>query len=61
MEGVFLRVINMSITASYVIAVVLAVRWLLACCGAPKKFAYMLWAAAGFRLWRPECRYLMKQ
>lgn len=53
MEGVFLRVINMSITASYVIAVVLAVRWLLARCGAPKKFAYMLWAAAGFRLCCP--------
>lgn len=53
MEGVFLRVINMSITASYVIAVVLAVRWLLARCGAPKKFAYMLWVAAGFRLCCP--------
>lgn len=48
MESLFLKILNMSITASYVILVVLAIRLFLA--RAPKKFSYMLWSVVGFRL-----------
>ncbi|HML37772.1 MAG TPA: M56 family metallopeptidase [Bacillota bacterium] len=51
MEGVFLSVLNMSLTASYVIAVIALVRLFLK--KAPKAISYMLWAAAGFRLVLP--------
>ncbi len=47
-ESVFMTVLNMSLTASYVIAAVLIARLLLK--KAPKKYSYALWAAAGFRL-----------
>jgi len=48
MESLFLKVLNMSITASYVIIVILALRLLLA--RAPKKYSYSLWSVVGFRL-----------
>ena len=44
----FLKVLNMSMTASYIILAVLIVRLLLR--GAPKKYSYALWLAAAFRL-----------
>ena len=51
MEGLFYRVLHMSLSASLVIAVVLLVRLLLS--GAPKKWSYLLWSAVGFRLCCP--------
>lgn len=48
METLFLTIVNMSLTASYVIAVVLLVRLLFK--RAPKKYAYLLWAVVLFRL-----------
>ena len=51
MENMFLRVLNMSLSAAAVIAVVALVRLLLR--SAPKKWRYLLWSAAGFRLCCP--------
>ena len=51
METVFLKVLNMSMTASYVILAVLALRLLLR--KAPKKYSYLLWSVVGFRLCCP--------
>ncbi|MBR5701460.1 MAG: peptidase M56, partial [Oscillospiraceae bacterium] len=51
MENLFLRVLNMSLSAAIVIAVVVLVRLLLQ--SAPKKWRYLLWSAAGFRLCCP--------
>ena len=48
LENVFLTVLNMSLTGSYVIAAILLVRWLLK--RAPKKCSFLLWAVVGFRL-----------
>lgn len=48
MESLFLSVLNMSLTASYVIIAILLVRFLLK--NAPKKYRFVLWAAAAFRL-----------
>lgn len=48
MEELFLSVLNLSITGSYVILVVLLFRFLLR--KAPKKYMYVLWATVGFRL-----------
>ena len=48
MEHLFITVLNMSITGSYVILVILLFRLLLR--NAPKKYAYLLWLAAAFRL-----------
>ncbi|MHB8061791.1 MAG: DUF5301 domain-containing protein [Ruminiclostridium sp.] len=48
MEDLFLSVLNMSLTASYVIAAVMLVRLFLK--KAPKAISYALWAVAGFRL-----------
>ena len=48
LEAIFIKVVNMSITASYVILAVMALRLLLK--KAPKKYAYALWGAVGFRL-----------
>ena len=48
MENLFLRVLDMSISASAVIAVILLLRLVLR--SAPKKWRYLLWSAAGFRL-----------
>ncbi|MFS0725779.1 M56 family metallopeptidase [Paenibacillus sp. 1P07SE] len=48
MQTLFLGIVNMSVTASYVIAAVLLIRLLLK--RAPKKYAYLLWAVVLFRL-----------
>lgn len=48
MDAIFLQVLNMSLTASYVILVVSIVRKLLK--KAPKIFSYALWSAVLFRL-----------
>lgn len=48
MERLFLRVLNMSLTGSYVIVAILLARLLLK--RAPKRYSYVLWAAAAFRL-----------
>lgn len=51
MEDMFLSVLNMSLTASYVIAAIILVRLFLK--KAPKVISYALWAIAGFRLTFP--------
>lgn len=48
MEDLFLSVLNMSLTASYVIAVITLARFFLK--KAPKTISYALWSTAGFRL-----------
>lgn len=48
METLFLKILNMSLTASYVIIAVLLIRLLLK--RAPKKYSYLLWAVVLFRL-----------
>ncbi|HWQ77560.1 MAG TPA: M56 family metallopeptidase [Anaerovoracaceae bacterium] len=48
MDAVFLRVLNMSVTACYIILFVIAIRLLLR--KAPRIFSYILWAAVLFRL-----------
>jgi beta-lactamase regulating signal transducer with metallopeptidase domain len=48
MEQLFTKILNMSVTGSYIILAVLAVRLLLK--RAPKKYSYALWGAAAFRL-----------
>jgi beta-lactamase regulating signal transducer with metallopeptidase domain len=48
MDAIFLQVLNMSLTASYVILFVLAARLLLK--RAPKIFSYALWSVVLFRL-----------
>lgn len=48
METLFLKILNMSLTASYVIIAVLLIRLLLK--RAPKKYSYLLWAIVLFRL-----------
>ena len=48
MENIFLRVLDMSLSAAAVIAVVVLLRLVLR--GAPKKWRYLLWSAVGFRL-----------
>ena len=48
MEKVFLSVLNMSLTASFIIAAIMLVRLPLK--KAPKLISYALWAVAGFRL-----------
>ena len=48
MEAVFLKILNMSLSAAAVICVVLLVR--LALKRAPKKWSYLLWAVVAFRL-----------
>lgn len=48
MEALFLKIINMSITGSYVILAVLFIRLLLK--RTPKKYSYLLWSVVLFRL-----------
>lgn len=48
MDAVFLKLLNMSITACYVILFVIVIRLLLR--SAPKIFSYVLWTAVLFRL-----------
>lgn len=51
MEAVFLKILNMSLSAAIIICVVLLVR--LALRRAPKKWSYLLWAVVAFRLLCP--------
>ncbi|MCL6457933.1 MAG: hypothetical protein K6T85_08000, partial [Gorillibacterium sp.] len=51
MEALFLQIVNMSITASYVLLAVFLIRLLLQ--KAPKKYAYLLWSVVAFRLSSP--------
>ena len=48
MDMLFLKILNMSITASYVILALLFIRLLLK--RAPKKYSYLLWSVVLFRL-----------
>ena len=48
MSGLFISVLNMSITSSYIILAVLLCRLVLK--GMPKKYSYVLWSVVGFRL-----------
>ena len=48
MESIFLRLVNMSLSAAAVIAVVALLRLILR--SAPKKWRYLLWIAPAFRL-----------
>jgi len=51
MSNLYNTILNMSITGSVVILVVILVRFLLR--NTPKKYSYILWAVAGFRLCCP--------
>lgn len=51
METAFLKVLNLSITAGYVIAAVVIIRWFLR--KSPKKYSLILWSVVGFRLLSP--------
>lgn len=51
MESIFISVLNMSITGSYVILAVMLIRLLLG--RAPRKYSYLLWSVVGFRLCCP--------
>ena len=51
MSSIFKTVLQMSITASYVIAVVIALRFLMR--KFPKKYSYYLWSVVLFRLCCP--------
>jgi len=48
MENIFNSVLNMSITASYVIIAVIIIRLFMR--KLPKKYSYLLWSVVGFRL-----------
>jgi len=48
MTGIFIEILNMSINASFVTALVILIRLLLK--KAPKKYSYVLWAIVFFRL-----------
>ncbi|NIK77709.1 beta-lactamase regulating signal transducer with metallopeptidase domain [Paenibacillus castaneae] len=48
MDTLFLKILNMTLTAAYVIVAVLLIRLLLK--RAPKKYSYLLWAIVLFRL-----------
>lgn len=51
MTDVFISILNMSITASYVIQAVILLRFFLK--KLPKKYSYILWSVVGFRLCCP--------
>lgn len=51
MEAIFLKILDMNLSASIVIAVVLLARFCL--WKAPKKWSYLLWGIVGFRLCCP--------
>ena len=51
MEQLFLQIVNMSITASWIILAVLVLRLVLR--RAPKKYSYALWSVVAFRLCCP--------
>ncbi|MBQ1375765.1 MAG: hypothetical protein IIY69_05735 [Clostridia bacterium] len=50
MERIFTTVLDMSASSAIVILAVIAVRFVLGLCGAPKKWSFVLWTAAAFRL-----------
>jgi beta-lactamase regulating signal transducer with metallopeptidase domain len=50
MTDIFMSVLNMSVTAAFVIAALCAARLVLKRLNAPKWISYALWAVAGFRL-----------
>ena len=56
LDQVFLTVLNMSITASFVLGAVLVLRFCLS--KAPKIFSYVLWAVVFFRLLCPVYTYI---
>ena len=51
MQALFLKILNMSLSASIVIAAIIIAR--LALRRAPKKWSFLLWLAAAFRLCCP--------
>lgn len=51
MQNLFLDVLNMSLTAAYVIAAIILIRLLIR--KLPKKYSYLLWSVAAFRLCCP--------
>jgi beta-lactamase regulating signal transducer with metallopeptidase domain len=51
MEGLFIKILNMGLTAAYIIPVILLIRLFIR--KLPKRFSYYLWGAAGFRLLCP--------
>ncbi len=51
MDALFLKILNMSMTALYVIIAVIIIRFIIR--RAPKKFSYALWSAVAFRLLCP--------
>ena len=51
METVFLQILNMSITGSYIILAVMILRLFLK--KAPKKYSYLMWTVCAFRLCCP--------
>lgn len=51
MEAIFLQILNMSITGSYIILAVMILRLFLK--KAPKKYSYLMWAVCAFRLCCP--------
>ena len=53
MTSLFMKILNMSITASIVISAVLIVLFILQRLKAPRKYSYLLWLAAAFRLCCP--------
>lgn len=53
MDQLFITVVNMSITASFVILIVLVMRWCMRRAGAPKWILCALWAVVFFRLLCP--------
>ena len=48
LEKLFVNILDMSIMASYCIAAVFLLRWLFR--KAPKRYSYLLWLVAAFRL-----------
>src|SRR5690625_5161464 len=53
MSHLFMTMLNMSLTASYVALVIIAIRYILAKCHVPKIYAYVLWIVVLFRLTIP--------
>ncbi len=53
MEAVFLKILNMSVSASYLVLAVLLVRWLQGRSRSPKWMCVLLWGLVGLRLVLP--------
>lgn len=50
MENVFLQILNMSVSASWLMLAVIGIRFLMQKVNAPKNFRYILWALVAIRL-----------